>query len=131
MSELLPMGASLGPPLGPPPGLESKAGLATLRRLQEWVGEQYKQLSASLHSDVSNCQFVRIMKTSPHPVLVTQPSLSLVCRVDPQMQISCLVQSFNMITIKEIYAAFEGEKVFSIDKFVLSSLFFCDLVGRA
>ena len=45
-------------------------------------------------------------------MLVTQPAFNLVYRVNSEMQITCLVQSFNMITIKEIHAAFEENKVF-------------------
>ena len=119
MSELLPPEM---PPLhhhhhlppGPPPGLalsESKHPLNTLKRLQEFIREEYTQLSAILQADVSNCQYLRVMKMTPHPVLVTQPSLNIVCRVNAEMQISCLVQSFNLITIKEIQAAFEEDKV--------------------
>ena len=93
------------------PGSETKAGLVTLRRLQDWVGEQYGQLSASLHTDVTDSHYLRVTRASPHPVLVTQPSLSLVCRVDTEMRITCLVQSFNMINIKEIHAYFEEGKV--------------------
>ena len=88
---------------------ESKLAAGTLRRLQEWVVREYKNLSSTLQNDVTNCQFLRIMKTSPHPVLVTQPSLNLVCRANQQSQISCQVQSFNLLTIKEIQASFEGE----------------------
>ena len=93
------------------PGVETKAGLVTLRRLQDWVGEQYTQLAASLHTDVTGSHYLRVSRSSPHPVLVTQPSLSLVCRVNTESQITCLVQSFNMINIKEIQAYFEDGKV--------------------
>ena len=92
-------------------GVETKGGLVTLRRLQDWVGEQYGQLSASLHTDVTDSHYLRVTRAAPHPVLVTQPSLSLVCRVDTEMRISCLVQSFNMINIKEIHAYLEEGKV--------------------
>ena len=88
---------------------ESKLAAGALRRLQEWVVREYKNLSSTLQNDVTNCQFLRIMKTSPHPVLVTQPSLNLVCRANQQSQITCQVQSFNLLTIKEIQASFEGE----------------------
>ena len=88
---------------------ESKLAVGALRRLQEWVLREYKNLSSTIQNDVTNCQFLRIMKTSPHPVLVTQPSLNLVCRANHQSQITCQVQSFNLLTIKEIQASFEGE----------------------
>ena len=46
----------------------------------------------------------------PHSVLVNQ-SLPSLCRVDTKMWITCLVEYFNMITIKEIHAYFEEDKV--------------------
>ena len=111
MSDIHP---SLGEPHGQltmGPGVETKGGLVTLRRLQDWVAEQYGQLAASLHTDVTDSHYLRVTRAAPHPVLVTQPSLSLVCRVDTEMRITCLVQSFNMINIKEIHAYFEEGKV--------------------
>ena len=90
---------------------DSKAPLLLLRQLQEWITRDYQHLVTRVQADVANCQYLRVMKQSPHPVLVTQPSLNIVCRVNTQMQLSCLVQTFNMITIKEITAAFEQDKV--------------------
>ena len=120
MSEFLhPDLASSHPALG-----DSKLPLGVLRRLQEWITGEYKNLSTMIQNDVTNCQFLRIMKSSPHPVLVTQPSLNLVCRANPQMQISCQVQTFNLITIKEIQASFEGEHKVLYSSF--SSSYFYD-----
>jgi len=85
--------------------------LLTLNRLQEWISGEYKHLSSLIQTDVSNSPYLRVTKISPHPVLVTQPAFNLVCRVNSEMQITCLVQSFNMITIKEIHAAFEENKL--------------------
>ena len=93
---------------------DSKLPLGVLRRLQDWITGEYKNLCTAIQNDVTNCQFLRIMKSSPHPVLVTQPSLNLVCRANQQMQITCLVQSFNLVTIKEIQASFEGDRKVNI-----------------
>ena len=114
MSELVSLGLP-SPGLAPQPAMagvaDTKSGLTTLRRLQTWVAEEYSQLAASLHTDVTGSHYLRVSRSSPHPVLVTQPSLSLVCRVSTESQITCLVQSFNMINIKEIQAYFEDGKV--------------------
>ena len=83
----------------------------SLMRLQEWVLNGYKNVSALIQTDVRGSPYLRVAKTSPHPVLVTQPSLTLLCRVDTASQFVCLVQSFNMISIKEVHASFEDEKV--------------------
>ena len=64
MSEFLhPDLASSHPALG-----NSKLPLGVLRRLQEWITGEYKNLSTMIQNDVTNCQFLRIMKSSPHPV---------------------------------------------------------------
>ena len=82
-----------------------------LMRLQEWVITEYKHVSAVLSTDVTGSPYLSVKRTSPHPVLVTCPSLTLICRVNSELQFTCLVQSFNLISIKEIHAAFEEEKV--------------------
>ena len=112
---------------------DSKLPFGVLRRLQDWISREYKNLSTMIQNDVSNCQFLRIMKSSPHPVLVAQPSLNLVCRANQQMQISCQVQSFNLITIKEIQASFEGEqKVRKVNSDIIFIRYlYCSVAGRA
>ena len=100
---------------------DTKLPLEILMRLQMWINSEFKQLSTTIQNDVTNSQYLRVMKSSPHPVLVTQPSVQLVCRVTKDMKISCLVQSFNLVVIKEVQASFDQEaKVF----YLLMSDFF-------
>jgi len=109
--------------LTPPPNQnESKLPLEILMRLQLWINNEFKQLLTSIQNDVSNSQFLRIMKCSPHPVLVTQPSVTLVCRVTKDMKISCLVQSFNLVQMKEIHASFDHESKCEELKSILTTL---------
>ena len=94
--------------------MKDKVSLAeesSLMRLQEWILTEYKNVSALIQTDVRGSQYLRVARTSPHPVLVTQPSLSMLCRVAGPSQFVCLVQSFNMISIKEVHASFDQEKV--------------------
>ena len=99
---------------------ETKLPLEILMRLQMWINSEFKQLSTSIQNDVTNSQYLRVMKSSPHPVLVTQPSVTLVCRVTKDMKISCLVQSFNLVHMKEIQASFDQES--KVNKFTNSRL---------
>ena len=80
---------------------ENKLPLEILMRLQMWINNEFKQLSTSIQNDVNNTQYLRVSKSSPHPVLITQSSVTLVCRVTKEMKIVCTVQSFNMVQIKE------------------------------
>ena len=94
--------------------MKDKVSLAeesSLMRLQEWILTEYKNVSALIQTDVRGSQYLRVARTSPHPVLVTQPSLSMLCRVAGPSQFVCLVQSFNMISIKEVHASIDQEKV--------------------
>ena len=87
----------------------------SLMRLQEWILTEYKNVSALIQTDVRGSQYLRVARTSPHPVLVTQPSLSMLCRVamanTGALHYVCLVQSFNMVSIKEVTASFDQDKV--------------------
>jgi len=88
---------------------DTKLPLEILMRLQMWINSEFKQLLTTIQNDVTNSQYLRVMKCSPHPVLVTQPSVTLVCRVTKEMKITCLVQSFNLVNMKEIQASFDHE----------------------
>ena len=88
---------------------DSKIPLELLMRLQTWINTEFKQLLTTIQTDVANCQYLRVVRSTPHPALVTQPSLQLVCRVTTTYTVSCLVQSFNLVTIKEIQASFNEE----------------------
>ena len=88
---------------------ENKLPLEILMRLQMWINNEFKQLSTSIQNDVNNTQYLRVSKSSPHPVLITQSSVTLVCRVTKEMKIVCTMQSFNMVQIKEIQASFDQE----------------------
>jgi len=88
---------------------DSKAPLEILMRLQMWISTEFKNLSTSILSDANSDQYLRIMKTSPHPVLITQPSTELICRVDKDMHVNCELQAFNSIVIKQVAASLEEE----------------------
>ena len=51
-----------------------------LMRLQMWISSEFSNLTSVLLSDSNNQQFVRIVKSNPHPVLLTQSSIEIICR---------------------------------------------------
>jgi len=74
-----------------------------------WINNEFKNLSATLLNDYNSEQYLRIVKSAPHPVLITQPSVHLICRVESNMHINCQLQAYNSITIKEVAASLEEE----------------------
>merc|ERR1712025_10250 len=60
-------------------------------------------MGTSILSDSENQQYLRIMKDSPHPLLVTSPSLWVVCRVNTDTDsIFCSVIAYNNIVVREV-----------------------------
>ena len=90
--------------------------LEILVRLQLWISADFKQLSPSLQSDSSGRQYLevcvscvfdihcmlQVSRTSAHQVLVTLPSLRLVCRVTETRGLVCVLYSYNALVIREV-----------------------------
>jgi len=88
---------------------DSKAPLGILLRVQMWITSEFKNLSTAVLSDSNSEQYLRVVKSSPHPVLVTQPSVHLICRVDTDMHVNCQLHAFNSIVIKQVAASLDEE----------------------
>jgi len=82
---------------------DSKLPLELLLRLQMWVGGQFETLATAINNDSENEQYLRIMKRSPHPLLVTSQSLWVVCRVSSERdRVLCSVIAYNNIVVREV-----------------------------
>jgi hypothetical protein len=88
---------------------DSKICLNILMRLQGWVSAEFHNLQTNFLSDSNQEQFLRISRSTPHPMLVTQPSVQVGCRVDKDGLINCQLLAFNSITIKELVASLDEE----------------------
>jgi len=88
---------------------DSKVSLTLLMRLQRWVSVEFQNLDTTFLNDSNAEQILRISKKTPHPVLVSLPSVQLVCRIDKDMLLNCQLIAFNSIVIKEIVASLEEE----------------------
>ena len=105
------------------PDPDTKLPLSILMRLQAWISNEFKALRSSILTDVHNAQYLKVVKTSPHPLLLTQPSVQLVCRVrEPELDIGCQLFSFNSQLLREVRASFDDKAGYDDLRSILSVL---------
>jgi len=119
-------GAAIASPVPPGPpldyGSDTKLPLSLLMRLQMWIQAEFKSLDCSLLIDVNNLQYIQVRRSTPHSLLVTQPSVHLVCRVTETLRLACQLVSFNYQILKQLEATFDEESEYEELKEILSSL---------
>merc|ERR1740129_16219 len=93
-----------------------------LMRLQMWISSEFPNLSSVLLNDSNNQQYVRITKSTPHPILLTNSSIEIICRVSDDHLLDVQVRGYNTQMIKEMTASFEDESHYANLKSILATL---------
>jgi len=88
---------------------DSKISLNILMRLQGWVSAEFQNLQTTFLNDSNQEQYLRITRSTPHPLLLIQPSVQIVCRVDKDGLLNCQLLAYNSISIKELVASLDEE----------------------